>query len=167
MENAAKALLMAGGVLIAILVLSSLVLLFSNLQNYQNKTDASTLDIQIAKYNSQYEPYHKDGLTLMELKSVYNKIVSNNNEHPEYKIDSNIIRGGIDANSNIVKSWNKPVYEYMEKDFSKIPDDQKNRKRFNCTGIEYNGKNERISMINFKDATPPSSESLIHSYDEL
>ena len=78
MENASKALLMAGGILIALLIIGSLVLLFANLQDYQNKTDISSKQSQIAEFNNQFEPYNKKDLTLMELKSIYNKIISNN-----------------------------------------------------------------------------------------
>ena len=133
MENASKALLMAGGMLLALLVIGSLVLLFSNLQDYQNKTDASALELQIAKYNSEYEPYNKSGLTLMELKSVYNKIVSNNVQHPEYTITTNI----------------KTIYPDIDKEFSQIDEREKIERAFRCLEIKYEGKGGRISEMQF------------------
>lgn len=90
MENASKALLMAGGILIALLILGALIMMFTSLQDYQNTNDARTKNTQIAQFNNQFEPYNKEGLTLMELKSVYNKIESNNKQHPEYEIEHNI-----------------------------------------------------------------------------
>ena len=158
MENAAKALLMAGGVLIALLVLGSLVMLFTNLQDYQNKTDASVLETQIAKYNSQYEPYNKDGLTLMELKSVYNKIESNNKEHPEFEINSNIL----DSSATIINQPSLSICNYyLKPDFKTIPEDHKIIKRFKCIGIEYKGRDGRISRIDFMDNTPSEREAKI------
>ena len=59
MENASKALLIAGGILLALLIIGSLVLLFSNLQDYQNKTNISVRQSQIAEFNNQFEPYNK------------------------------------------------------------------------------------------------------------
>ena len=161
MENAAKALLMAGGVLIALLVIGSLVLLFTNLQDYQNKTDASVLEAQIAKYNSQYEPYNKKGLTLMELKSVYNKIVSNNKENPEYEIYTNI--NDSSSRGAKVKTISVPIYNYyMIKDFKEeIEERHKQLKRFDCIDIKYDGIGGRISLINFADSTPQEKEALI------
>ena len=134
MENATKALLMAGGVLLSLLVIGSLVMLFANLQDYQNKTDASVLETQIAKYNSQYEPYNKEGLTLMELKSVYNKIESNNKQYPEYKITTNI----------------KDIYTDIDKEFNLIGEREKIERVFKCTNIKYEGKDGRISEILFE-----------------
>lgn len=135
MENASKALLMAGGVLIALLILGSLVLLFSNLQDYQNKSDASTKQAQIAEFNSQFEPYNKKNLTLMELKSVYNKIESNNKKYSEYQIDHNIIS----------------VYANISNDFSSLPEDDKINKVFKCTKVEYLNADGRISNMVFEE----------------
>ena len=134
MENASKALLMAGGILIALLILGSLVLLFSNLQDYQNKTDASTKQAQIAEFNSQFEPYNKKALTLMELKSVYNKIISNNEKYPEYEIETNI----------------ETIYTKINDDFKDIDESEKINRVFRCTEIKYENPDGRISYMKFK-----------------
>lgn len=68
MENASKALIMAGGILIALLIIGSLVLMFTSLQDYRNSEEQSTKDTQVANFNDQFEPYKKEDLTLMELK---------------------------------------------------------------------------------------------------
>ena len=155
MENAAKALLIAGGVLLALLVISSLVMLFTNLQDYQNKTDASVLETQIANYNNQFSLYNRDGLTLMELKSIYNKIESNNKEHPEFEIESNIL----DSSAKIINQPSLSICDYyLKPDFKTIPEDHKIIKRFKCIGIEYKGRDGRISRIDFKDNTPLERE---------
>ena len=138
MENASKALLMAGGILLSLLILGSLVLLFSNLQDYQNKSDISTKQAQIAKFNNQFEPYNKSDLSLMELKSVYNKIVSNNTKNLEYRIDTNI----------------EEVYSNITQDFSQIEEEDKQNKVFKCIKIEYNNQDGRISLMKFEDITP-------------
>lgn len=135
MENAAKALLMAGGILIALLVIGALVLLFSNLSDYQNKTDASVKQSQIAEFNNQFEPYNRNDVTLMELKSLYNKILSNNAKS-EYKIETNIS--------------SPEVYENIEADSLSIPEDDKITLRFKCINIEYENADGRISKIEFE-----------------
>ena len=68
MENATRALVMAGGILIALMILGALLLMFNNLSSYQNSNDANTKSSQIAEFNNQFEPYNKKDLTLMELK---------------------------------------------------------------------------------------------------
>ena len=134
MENASKALLMAGGILIVLLILSSLVIFFTNLAEYQTNQDNSKLATQIAEFNDQYEPYNKENLTLMELKTVYNKIL-NNNQKADTDAD-NIETNIPDIYKNIT-SW------------SNIAQDTKKTIRFNCTGIEYRSDG-RICKINFE-----------------
>lgn len=135
MENASKALLMAGGILIALLILSSLVIFFTNLAEYQTNQDNSKLATQIAEFNDQYEPYNKENLTLMELKTVYNKILDNNQKaiKEEDKIDTNIDK----------------IYPDITGDWSDISQDKKKTRRFSCTSIEYRSDG-RICAIDFK-----------------
>ncbi len=135
MENASKALVMAGSMLIALMILGALILLFSNLSNYQNKNDSSKKTSQIAEFNDEYNPYIKDNLTLMELKSVYNKILSNNEKNPDYKIKTNILE----------------IYPEIGGDFKSIDKEYKKKKSFKCIEVEYNNSEGRISEINFKD----------------
>ena len=134
MENATRALTMAGGILIALMILGALLLMFNNLSSYQNKNDASEKDSQVAEFNNQFEPYNKQNLTLMELKSVWNKIQSNNSKNPEYKINTNIIK----------------VYTNIDGDFTDFPEQDKQNHVYKCTSIEYNNPNGRISAMNFE-----------------
>ena len=137
MENASKALLMAGGVLIALLILGSLVMLFTNLQDYQNSQDVSAKQSQIAKFNNQFEPYNKSDLTLMELKSLYNKILSNNTKYPEYEITQNIV----------------VVYPNIIADFNTIDESDKITKVFKCILVKYENDAGRISEMKFQEIT--------------
>lgn len=134
MENASKALLMAGGIFIALMILGAIVMLFTNLADYQNKQGDLELTAQIAEFNNQYEPYNKKNLTLMELKTVYNKIVDYNSKADvDEQIETNIP----DIYSDLTGNW------------SDIVQDEKKTRRFDCTGITYRSDG-RISAINFK-----------------
>lgn len=137
MENASKALLMAGGILIALLILSALVIFFTNLAEYQTNQDNSKLATQIAEFNDQYEPYNKENLTLMELKSVYNKILDNNQKATEAGVAEDKI------NTNI-----PTIYPAITGNWSDIVQDEKKTRRFVCTGIKYRSDG-RICEINF------------------
>lgn len=133
MENATRALTMAGGILIALMILGALFLMFNNLSSYQNSNDASTKNSQIAEFNNQFEPYNKDNLTLMELKSVWNKIQSNNSKNPEYFIETNI----------------DSIYANIDKDFTSLPEEDKQKRVFGCTNIGYDSEG-RINKMEFK-----------------
>lgn len=78
MENASKALIMAGGVLIALMIIGALVLMFSNLSTYQKSNIESDRDSQIVEFNNKYETYNKQNLRGSELYSLLNKVIDYN-----------------------------------------------------------------------------------------
>lgn len=134
MENATRALTMAGGILIALLIIGALLLAFNNLSSYQNQMDLNEKNSQIAEFNNQFEPFNKKNLTLMELKSVWNKITSNNAKNSEYTIEQNI----------------QSVYANINGDFKNFPEEDKQKKKFECINIEYQNAEGRISKMEFK-----------------
>ena len=136
MENASRALVMAGGVLIALLVLGALMLMFNNLSVYQNQQDQNVKNDQIAEFNNQFIPYEKDNLTLMELKSVYNKIESNNQRNPDRQIYQNIISDNI--------------YSDIGKDFKELKEEDKQNARFSCTITYKDGYVDKMTFTRLK-----------------
>ncbi len=133
MENASKALLMAGGILIALMIIGALVLLGNNLSSYKTNEEALEKQSQIVEFNNQFEPYNKDDLNLMELKSLFNKIESNNQINPEYKITTNI----------------ENAYPDIKKDFKQISQEEKQTRMFSCESIGYDGEG-RINNMQFR-----------------
>ena len=57
MENASKALLMAGGILTALLVIGALILMFNQLGIYQKSNSQAEKNSQIAAFNRKFEKY--------------------------------------------------------------------------------------------------------------
>ena len=78
MENASKALIMAGSVLIALMILGALVLAFGNLTSYQETDTHTTRSAQIAEYNSQFETYNRDNVRGSDLYSLLNRVIDYN-----------------------------------------------------------------------------------------
>lgn len=74
MENASKALIIAGSVLMALLVISLLVFFYNNLQQWQKVDLSAEEQAQIVEYNKQYEVYARD-LYGTDIFSLCNKIV--------------------------------------------------------------------------------------------
>lgn len=78
MENASKALLIAGGVLIALLVVSLAVLAFNQMSNYQrSQSDLDKVE-QLADFNEQFTQYVRDDLNGIDLVTLANKVVDYN-----------------------------------------------------------------------------------------
>mgnify|MGYP004454801471 FL=1 len=79
MENASKALLMAGGILIALLVIGSVLLMFNQIGNYRRANTDSEKSSQIADFNKDFVRY-ADGEEIkgVDIISLANKVVDYN-----------------------------------------------------------------------------------------
>ena len=78
MENASKALLIAGGILFSMLILSLLVLLFSNINSVNMSKEEKQNAKQLKEFNQQWEAYDKKALYGTELITVMNMSIENN-----------------------------------------------------------------------------------------
>lgn len=84
MENASKALLMAGGILIALLIISMLLLMITNIGDYQRTKDSSAKATQVAKFNRDFEKYTDDnGIKGTDIVSLINKIADYNSRQTD------------------------------------------------------------------------------------
>ena len=81
MENASKALQIAAGMLIAILILGLIVFVYERVSNLKKAEDAVNLEKTVADFNKQFEIYNKSGLYGTELLSLANKIVDYNQKY--------------------------------------------------------------------------------------
>jgi len=84
MENASKALIMAGGVLIALMVASLVVFFFKNISEWQGMQESGQELEQMVEFNQQYEVYGRD-VYGSELLSIANKIADYNKRQAEDK----------------------------------------------------------------------------------
>ena len=86
MENAVKALYMAAGVLIGIMILSLAVVLFSSLQGYMEETNKQIMFNEVTRFNAKYTKYVDTELTLQDIITVAGEAYENNKS---YNIDPN------------------------------------------------------------------------------
>lgn len=78
MENASKALIMAAGVLIALVIIGAFMLMMSNLTDYQEKSYQSKADAQTTEFNNQYVGYIRDNIRGSDMVSLMNKVLDYN-----------------------------------------------------------------------------------------
>ena len=78
MENATKALIMAGTVLISILLISFLVLFLRKGASASAEYHNAMSDAELAKFNSQFEVYDKENNTYFDVITVVNLAYSIN-----------------------------------------------------------------------------------------
>lgn len=91
MENVSKALMMAGGLLISIMVISLIVILWGRLSSYFTENSKTTIVEQDAEFNAQFENYNKKSIRGNELISVMNKIIDYNRTASDIKNYDRII----------------------------------------------------------------------------
>lgn len=91
MENASKALLMAGGMLIALLVIGALVLMFNQIGDYEKGNQGIKKTSEIAEFNIDFERYLDDkGITGADVISLVNKVNDYNNKAKKGGINNSI-----------------------------------------------------------------------------
>ena len=149
MENASKALIMAGGVLIGILILSLAAYLFVDLGSTSAEITAQNAQKQITEFNSKFTSYegYKDNegnwqITIYDIISLAAYAKENNeyyedvrNEKISVKIDNREIQDNDSAqNENLIKN-------YIKSDGTLV--------KFNCDNIDYNSRG-KVKIIVFK-----------------
>lgn len=81
MENASKALMMAGSVLLTILVLGMIMLLFTQIREAPRAQEEALEQAQITKFNRDYESYDKKRMYGVDVLTVLNKAIANNKSY--------------------------------------------------------------------------------------
>jgi len=90
MENAVKALLIASGVLVGILIISLAVLGHRRISDYYSAKEEAIQFEQLTAFNKQYTPYHRNNVRGSDLLSLINKITDFNKLKDEEEIKISI-----------------------------------------------------------------------------
>ena len=168
MENASKALLMAGGVLIAIITLTLLVKIYGNISLFQKVQLTEEEQAQLLEFNEQYTKYLGQYVYGTEVITVINKTLSNQT----HKISTNIIflDGGFsykvykykyDESSKKIKKEEETKSVIAGKELNITNEDNNiydvffednilNNRAFKCTQINYD-EYGRVNYIKFEE----------------
>lgn len=91
MENASKALMIAAGVLMGLLIASLGIYLFHIFGDYVSNTQAEIAENTLAQFNQQYLKYNGlDNLTIQDIVTVKNNALQNNYSYSSYTLTPNI-----------------------------------------------------------------------------
>lgn len=91
MENASKALLMAGGMMIAIAVISVALYFYSSARGFANTSEDILSSSQIQSFNRFYTAYEKTNIRVVDALNILNRAI-------EDGLDTDMINS---SNSNI------------------------------------------------------------------
>ncbi len=161
MENASKALLIAGGVLMALLIIGTLVYSYRSVGEYFAESENIKLTEQLSAFNNQYESYHRNLLRGTEVISVINKAIDNNNRYSDepnynvqiefemveklvYKKDGTTSTG---VNFEVGKRYNLTSFTQIKQNTDAFTDFK--RRIFDCKYVGYNSDTGRVNYMLF------------------
>ena len=145
MENASKALLIAGGILITILILTIGVYLVGNLSKASDSY-VQTLDTnEVRKYNSNFEIYAgRNDITIQEIITAIG-VVQQTGRNTEVYVKNDSLIG----NSNITTMSESKKTELLTQRIAKeVLDTNNNPKTTNTYRCSFNNSDEQLSYDN-------------------
>lgn len=174
MENAAKALTIAGGILISLLILGIIIFGYNNLSNLSKQQEDKKEIEQLAAFNKEYESYNRKLLRGVDVISLMYKAIDNNEKYKDnldyygieitFKMKNPISYKKEDMKENgktktkvieITGTFNTQK-EYSKDDFFIIKNNSDaftdfKRRIFNCINITYNKKSGRVKSMHFEE----------------
>ena len=82
MENASKALIIAGAILISILLISVAIMVISSTQGVQDQMGQQMDSTEKSTFNAQFTNYAGTNRSASQVKSLYEKVVASNASNP-------------------------------------------------------------------------------------
>lgn len=142
MENASKALIMAGGVLIGVLIISLAVYLFVTFGQTSAEINSENSQKQLTQFNAKFTSYiGRNDVTIYEVLTVAGYANENNEYYKDG--DSNYLIEVCWNNKNVANSSGINTLK------NEMKTQQKSTlKSYKCSGVSYN-KNGRVNKITF------------------
>ena len=139
MENASKALIMAAGILIGILILALMVTLFTSAGNLSKSYEDTRKSTQVQQFNANFIKYVGQDLTIHEVLTIYNFAKANNVTITPNNFNTDNIKTDLnDANTKLISLGNQ--YYKVEKIYK-------------LEIIEFNSETGYVSKIKISNPT--------------
>jgi hypothetical protein len=133
MENASKALLISGGVLIAILILTLFSYLFSKMAGSSSNIYAALEKHEKDEFNQQFINYEgKKELKVQDVATLIN-LSKNSKENSKFKTYVKIMVGSTDVSSQESNDW--------------LKDNVSSNKKYKCTSVHINSDTELVDKV--------------------
>lgn len=123
MENASKALIIAGGILIAMIIIGLLLVMINQVGSYQSSDDKNKKNSQVAKFNLDFERYTDNkGITGADIISLINKINDYNKKSNDRDVSDSGLTNYVNYNIKMeitVKGFDKFNEKYAYNDYGR------------------------------------------------
>ena len=154
MENATKALIIAGGMLIAMLIVGLLVWGFGQIRSLQQEqADQETIQ-EIIDFNERFEAYNRTTVRGYQMISLANLVYDTNSRYTETD-GYNPVTITVDGLSS-EEATDEDLVTYIQTYYDSMNSDQKNALKqlvFECTDVEYDPQNSRVLSMSFRRLT--------------
>lgn len=165
MENASKALIIAGGMLLAMLIVGLLTWGYSNIRNYrQTKVEAERIQEVVAS-NKRFEAYNRGNVRGYQLISLANLANDINQKYEDEGYTEVSIIARMNDEKSLPRATNAEkvqdskyrnyydMIKYVENVYQTLKANEKNEFKqfyFECENIEYDEQNGRVTKMVFK-----------------
>ena len=150
MENATKALIIAGGMLIAMLIVGLLTWGYTQLRSLQQTNIDEEERQQIVEFNERFEAYNKKVVRGYQMISLANLVYDTNTRFAE---DDGYAPVTIEVNGlSSEKAEGEDLVNYIQTYYDTMSSNQKNALKqlyFECKGVEYDSRNSRVVKMTF------------------
>lgn len=149
MENASNAILIAGTVLLAILIVSLGIYLHGRLKESSDMYVTRLDTVEIQKYNSNFEPFlNRENLTIQEVITIQGIA-------KQKDIGTKVYLKTIDSNTTVeITNWSEKDRSEALSMYIYLSNADAEKNLFKCTKIEYFDKGEpeegKVSAIYFE-----------------
>lgn len=147
MENASKALIMAAGILVGILIISLAVYLFADLGGTSAKINKQVEQQKIVQFNSQFTSYIEKELTIYDVVTILG-YAQENNKYYEGSNDEQI--QVILKNKTITEYSEEQKKQLIESDQNNLANNELKKYKLQEKNIKYN-KNGKVTEITFTE----------------
>lgn len=158
MENASKALLMAAGVLIGMLILSLAVFLFIDFGAKSKEIHTEIEATQLTQYNAQYTIYDgRKDITIYEIVTLANLAKENNEYYRDYTDFDDYYKVSIKLSTKLLTNQNFQDSEIEEQQklieyYNEVNENGEAKFKFRCDGISYhNTTTGRVKMVQIRE----------------
>ncbi len=146
MENASKALLIASGILIGILILTLMVSLYFIFSQYAKETQDQIAKKDIQTFNQEFLKYDgRTNLSIQEVVSIKNQALEHNNSYSNYNVTTSVYNGTNDYIGVYIQ--NKPI---LTSDSSELLENNGNS-AFTCK-VEISNITGKVYKVTFNYA---------------
>ena len=106
MENASKALIIAGAILISILLISLGILIYNQATNITNGQQMS--EVEVSSYNSKFTQYEGDKVTGTQVRALINQVNTSNSSEDNINVSRSveIVASGFTATGKAITNGN-------------------------------------------------------------